>query len=235
MKKIVATLSICLLPLLAQATLPVIDYSAVANLIKQYQQLQKQYALLQQGYALSQQQLNMAKQIANGQIGHYGFGQYLNSAEDLKRRQWSPDRWEDALQGLSGGNPARYRELVEEYQHSHEFVAPNQYARVANTQATVNYVQASQTNQAASVQATYSFNEINDHLKTIHDLTGQIEKTENMKSAMDLNSRIQAELAYVSVQELKMQTLMNQQMAQSQSNELVAQSESAKFKLLPDE
>ena len=35
MKKIVATLSICLLPLLAQATLPVIDYSAVANLIRE--------------------------------------------------------------------------------------------------------------------------------------------------------------------------------------------------------
>src|SRR5436190_5738131 len=94
------------------AMLPVVDAGAIANLVKNFNQLKSQYELLQQTYQNAQHQLEQVKQLTNDAEGHYGFGHFLNGEQDFNTRSWSPDNWKSALQGLSGGNPARYQELL---------------------------------------------------------------------------------------------------------------------------
>ena len=77
--------------------------------------------------------------------------------------------------------------------------------------------------------ATYEFDQINKHMQNLQELSQEIEKAPNIKSAMDLNSRIEIELADIQVEELRMQTLMNQQKAQQQSTQIAQESEASQF------
>jgi type IV secretion system protein VirB5 len=81
------------------------------------------------------------------------------------------------------------------------------------------------------------FNEINQRLKDIHTLSNNIDapKNANTKSAVDLNSRLVAELAYIGVMNLKLQTLISQQLVQTQANELADDSDMIRFNTLPNE
>jgi len=217
------------------ADLPVIYLPEIAQLAQHLHQLQQQYALLQETYKNAQQQLDEAKALRADEEGHYGFGNLLNSDSDLKTREWSPDSWDDTLKGLSGGNPARYQQLLTEYKQNHPTVSQSEYEKSTSKEQGKEYAQQIQVNRAASVNATYEFNDINNHLKTIHDLSGKIEKAKDEKAATDLNSRLIAEVAYIQTQELKMQVLLNQQLAQQAADDIAEKTQAAKFNRLPEE
>ena len=157
----------------------------------------------------------------------------MNGSQDLKNRQWSPDNWDSTLQGLSGGNPERYQELLMAYKQNHPTLSQKDYQKGASqTQAKV-YLQDVQVNRAVKINATYAFNNIKTHLNTIHRLSEKIDLAKNTKAALDLNSRLTAELAYIQTQELKMQILMNQQMAQDNADTLAEKTQAAKFNTIP--
>lgn len=227
--------SALIFPLSCFAVIPVTDVGAIANLIKNYNQLKSQYDLLHQTYQNAEQQLDQAKKLRSDAEGHYGFGGLMNGASDLKNREWSPDNWKSALQGLSGGNPARYQELVNTYKKDHPNLSESDYQKGASSDKTKVYSQDVQMNRAAMVNATYSFNNIKTHLDTIHELSAKIDQAQNTKAATDLNSRLLAEVAYIQTQELKMQILMNQQMAQASADNIASKTASAKFNTLPNQ
>ena len=191
------------------------NFATATSLAKQYITLKKQYTQMHQQY--------------NSITGNYGWGNWQNGSSDLTQREWAPGDWHSALQGMSGGNPGRYDELVAEYKKSHQNMGSDQFAKGSDHALTASYKNQVQTNQASSVSATYEFNDINTHLKTLQQLGKQIETAKNLKSAMDLNSRIQLEVAYVSIEELRMQTVLNQQMAQSQASKIAQENEAAQF------
>jgi type IV secretion system protein VirB5 len=235
-----------LINLLTPATyadiLGVSDAALLANAVKQLNQLKDQYDTLQQTYSNAQQQLNTAQsqldsvnQLKNFNSGHYQFGDLNNSLSDLKDRQWSANTWDDALRNVAGGNPDRYKELVKAYEKNHKTLDDTTFEKGASKDQLDQYKQAIKVNKAASIESTYSYNEINKHLKAVHDLSTQIEKAPNTKSAVDLNSRLLAEIAYIQTQNLKMQTLISQQLAQGGSNDIAIDSQIARFNRLPDE
>ncbi|MDF1654360.1 MAG: type IV secretion system protein [Coxiellaceae bacterium] len=193
-----------------------------AQMLTNYQQLIQQYELLQQ-------QFSKLKQLSNAAQGHYGFGDMLNGAQDLTRRQWSPKNWQQALQGLSGGNTDRYQELVSQYQKNHVILTKSDFEKGATLANANAYRRDVQVNRAASVNATYAFNNISKHLDTIHDLSSRIDHAENTKAAMDLNSRLLAEMAYIQTQSLKMQVLLNQQVAQVNADAIADDTQRAQF------
>jgi type IV secretion system protein VirB5 len=216
------------------AIIPVTDVGAIMNLVKNYSQLKRQYDLLQHTYQSAQQQLDQTKQLTNDSEGHYGFGGLLNGTSDLKNREWSPDNWKSTLQGISGGNSARYQELVHTYKQNHPNLSQSDYMKGSSNDKAKVYAQDVQVNRAVMTNATYSFNNIKTHLDTIHSLSAKIDQAKNTKSATDLNSRLLAEVAYIQTQELKMQILMNQQMAQSSADNIASKTASAKFNTLPN-
>lgn len=218
----------------ANAMLPVVDAGAIGNLVKNYMQLEKQYTLLQNTYQNEQQELNQTKALTNDAQGHYGFGGFMNGAQDLQQREWSPDNWKGALQGLSGGNPARYQELVHTYQQDHPSLSSSEYQKGASEAQSKVYSQDVQVNRATMVNSTYAFDTIKTHLTTIHALSEKIDQAPNEKAAIDLNARLLAEVAYIQTQELKMQILLNQQLSQSEADTIADKTETSKFNTLPD-
>ena len=222
-------------PLTGFAILPVFDSGAIFNLIKNFQQLQRQYSLLERSYHNAEAQLSQAKQLVSDSEGHYGYGHLLDDGAALKNRQWSPDTWQGALNGLSGGNPNRYQELLKQYSAAHPTLSVSDYEKGASKEKSKLYQDDLAVNRAAMVNASYAFNNIKSHLDTIHRLSGKIDEAKNMKASMDLNSRLTAEVAYIQTQELKMQVLMNQQVAEEKSNSITENSLSAKFNTLPEE
>ena len=219
----------------AQALTPVIDAGAIAKLAKQLQEMQKQYKLMNNTYNNAKGQLDAAKVLNQFNSGHYKFGNLKNSAADLKEFQWSANHWDDALKNIAGGNKTRYDQLVKAYEKNHRTLPDSKLSRGLSQERFGQYKQSRSVNEAVSVQSTYAFDDINTHLTRIHELSQKIEETENTKSALDLNSRLIAEMAYIQVQTLKLQTLLSQQTAQFGANELDETVDSASFNRLPDE
>ncbi len=224
-----------LIPLSSYATgFPVVDIASVSALLQNLSQLEKEYDTLKNTYDNAKEQLDQAKALTQDAEGHYGFGGLENGLSDLKDREWSPDNWQSTLKGLSGGNTARYQELVKAYKKEHPVLSQEAYQKGASQDQVATYKQDISVNRAAQVNATYAFDTIKTHLKTIHTLSDKIEQAKNTKAAMDLNSRLIAEVAYIQTQELKMQVLMNQQVAQVNADTIGSKSARAKFNTLPN-
>lgn len=237
------------LPSLSFADLPVVNFQEMAQLWRQYDEIKKQLDYMQNAkenltkqlstaksqLSTTKNQLTQAKQLVSDSEGHYGFGGLLNSASDLKQREWSPDNWQGALHGLSGGNPERYQQLVTLYKKNHHSLSQQTYAKGASKSSAQQYSQQVQVNQTVSVQAGYVFNDIKQHLQTIHTLSQQIEKTKNTKAAIDLQSRILTEVAYISVQKLKLTALLNKQVGEQSASSISGESDAAKFNTLPNQ
>lgn len=226
-----ALFAICA-PMFSFAVIPVIDVKSLISMGKSIAQMKKQYALLQRSYKNSQLQLDQAKRLKDDVEGHYGMGGLLNGLDSVNKQQWSPNNWQDALKGLAGGNPQRYKQLLSAYKKAHPSMSEQEFAKhTSKSQAKV-FHQDVMVNQAATVNATYAFNNINDHIKRVHALSMQIDKANNTKAAMDLNSRLITELAYIQIQELKMQSLLNQQIAQANADVIAGKIAKAKFNVL---
>jgi len=165
---------------------------------------------------------------------HFGYGDLLNTDEDVNARKWSPDTWESALQGLSGGNDDRYQELVDEYQKNHPYLSSDEMRKGASDAYTTNYEQQVETNRAAMAHASYSFENVNKHLDQIKELSSKINQAENQKAIEEINARINTEVAYLQVEQIKSLAIMNEQLAQSQASVLVHEKAASEFNQIPE-
>ena len=175
-------------------------------------------------------QFNTLQQQYQAVTGQYGWGTFQNSSSDEADREYAPADWQSAL-NLSGGNQNRLSQLLAEYQQAHATMQSNQYAQGADTNLAQSYTNQVQTNQASATITTYEFNDIDQHLKNLYTLSQQLETAQNsdLKSAVDLNSRIEIEIGYISLEEVRMQTLLNQQEAQNQSSQIVNENEASEY------
>jgi type IV secretion system protein VirB5 len=210
----------------AIALLPVIDMQSLAELSDNYQQLRSQYQLLTQQYEKT------SDLVSEGQ-GHYLYGSLYNTQSDIKQWQWSPDSWNDALEGLSGGNPERYQQLIDQYQKDHPTLSHDAYQAITTTQSADDYQEQVNTNRASKVSADYVFADINQRLKEVHDLSANIENTKNDKAALDLNSRLVVELSYIQLEMLKVYAVINEQGAEQQTLNISEKTQAASFNTIP--
>lgn len=204
----------------------------LANAIKQLDQLRDQYSLLKNTYETSQSQMQSLQNLKEYNSGSYGFGAFENGLDALNGWQNPADNWKEALENISGGNQERYAELVKSYEASHPMVSDVDFAKGATPAHLTQYQYSKKVTKAISVETTKTFNDINTRLKNINTLALKIDETPNTKSAMDLNSRLTAELAYIAVMNLKLQTLVSQQLAQNSANELAEEGEMVRFNTL---
>jgi len=202
------------------------DLAIIAKLAAQLKQLKTQYVRLGK-------QLDVAKQIASDSEGNYGYGDIGNSETAFNKRTWSPDTWDDAIKDLSGGNKSRYKQLLDQYEKDHPTLSGNAYSSGASHALARVYSHSVKTNKISSFEGTHAFNSINDHLEAIRALTEKIDVAPNSKAAIDLNSRLVAEVAFISAQELKMQALMNQQLMQEAANRTDGMRRESIFNRLP--
>ena len=207
----------------------------IAQSMKQYAVLMKQLKQLKKQVAQADTMIDQGKQAVKDMEGHYGYGKLLDSQTDFQKRNWAPKTWDDALKALSGGNSARYQELLKAYHVNYPTLSDKQFSNGASQSLLKRYKNLVQENRASTAIANKEYEDIDNHLKTIHALTQKIESASNTKAAMDLNSRLVAELSYISVEQLRMQTLINHQVAAEAFDDISARSREAIFNQLPKE
>jgi len=226
MKKRVLFVFLVLIPVFASAGVGPGDLMILAKLTAQLKQLKEQYDLLHNQFVKT-------KELVKNSEGSYGFGRIGEGHNDQLNRAWAPKTWDAAAKNLSGGNTSRYQELLREYQNDHPRLSKTQYSKGASSARVSLYLQSVQTNDAVGALSTGAFNSVHKHLKDIDYLTSKIEEAPNSKAAMDLNSRLVAELAYISVEELKMQAVQNKQLSQQTAERLDGLRREAIFNRLP--
>ena len=207
------------------AMMPVIDVGVIAKTSAMIKQLSDQYETMKQQYTTMQNQYSAV-------TGNYGFGNWHNAANDLQGREFNAPSWQAALKGEAGGNPARYQQLLAQYKKNHATMNQSDYAKGASKTAATNYSNQVKTNQVSATTATYEFNDLNKHLKSLQELGKQIENAatnKDTKSAIDLNSRIVLEVGYIQVEEVRMATILNQQMAQASATQISQENAASQF------
>ena len=210
----------------------VADTELIINSLKQLSVLRDQYRVLKDTQQQAKDGLNSMKQLRDMNSGHYGFGELSNGLDTLQSWQSPASTWQDALQNLSGGNPSRYQALVDAYEKNHPALNEADYARNTTPENAARFKEDKAVNRAVQVQTTDSYNEINRHMEALHKLAKQIEKTPNTKGAIDLNSRLVTELAFIQLASLRLQTLMSQQVAQENLSELQDRADMVRFNRL---
>ena len=229
----VALLVLFMVSMNAYSFFPVVDVGSIENLIRNYNQLKSQFTLLQKTYKNAKESLEKATKLVENSQGHYGMGSLYDSDSDFSDREWSPDDWRSALTGSSEGNSAHYNELLTDYKKNHYSLSDSDYEKGASHDKMVSRHDALEVNRASQIHASYGFDDIKRELKIIHDLSLKIDTTENNKSALDLNTRMISELAYIQAEQLKMEVVLNQQFAEARSTSIDADSENSKFNRLP--
>ncbi len=197
--------------------LPVIDPVEIGKVMDELKVLKDSYTQLQNQYSAI--------------TGSYGFGNLSNGLAELKNREWAPSDWNSALKNLAGGSSDRYQELLNQYKQNHLVLDAQTYLKGSDQNLTKTYQNQVATNQVSTATATYEFNDLNQHLETLQSLSAQIEnpKNTNIKSAIDLNTRIEVELGYISIEELRMQSLLNQQTADLSASKISSENQAAQF------
>jgi len=209
------------------------DVQLIMLLSHQLTELRAQVRILKDSYEAAKGQIDGLNQLKDMNSGHYGFGNLNNGLDALQSWQSPVSTWEDALHNLAGGNEERFKALVEAYEKNHPALNENNYARFVSPDKLARFKEDKAVNRAVQTETTQSYNDINKHIAALHKLSQEIEKTPNTKGAVDLNSRLVTELGFIQLMSLRLQTLMNQQLAQEGLSELQDRADMAKFNYLP--
>lgn len=143
--------------------------------------------------------------------GHYNMGNLYNSVHDQSERIWSNENWQRVLEQASGGNSARFQELLKSYRDKYPALSQTQITSLnPNSLKTKTYQDNSRTNLAGLSVSEYTYNNVNDRIKKLQGLLNQIEQTPNEKASLDLQARLLAEIGFVQLELLRLQSVQTQ-------------------------
>ncbi|MCW5589105.1 MAG: hypothetical protein KIT27_05520 [Legionellales bacterium] len=172
---------------------------------------------------------DMSTRLFSQLTGDYQLGDILNSAQDEQWKEWSPDTWLNAMQSSAGLNNQYYTQLMQHYDQTNPIVAESVFTKTSTPETSHYYQEASQTNRATYVNASYLYRNINPELQRLHQLSSYIDHTENVKAAIDLNNRIAIELASIMEQNVKANSLIAEENVMTNQNDLNGLSDAAVF------
>lgn len=184
-------------------------------------------------------ELNSLKDVSNRTLdelrhdlsGNFGYGNLLNTPYDLNKKLWSNDSWFDVLNRVSTDKTSAFAKAQDEYAKLYPVVNADQ---IGTTQKNggltrIFYEQNSNISRAALAASSYTFNQINQHIQNIHDILLKLESQPSAKAAIDLNTRLVAELSFIQLETLKQQTMQTQISATQTQNQVNGMSNESKF------
>lgn len=159
----------------------------------------------------TQDELNEAKSEWAKLSQSYGMS---DTASDQSARLWSANDWTSVLQQASGGNNARFQQLMQSYSQMYPSLQTNQTTSIdPKTLVDTTYNQQGENYNAGLSASAYTYDDINDRINKIETLLAEVDdanKNQNEKAAMDLNSRLVAELGFIQLEMLKVQSIRTQ-------------------------
>lgn len=162
--------------------------------------------------------------------GNYGYGNLLNNTTDLNRRLWSNDKWMDVL-AKSNSNNSAFMQAQETYARLYPSREPTQVRTTLqpNDLTRTYYEQTRNLNRAALATSNYSYDTINQHIRQIHDIVLKLEEHPEQKAAIDLNTRLVAELGFIQLEMLKQQSIQTHLLATQSQQHVNGMSNESRF------
>jgi len=205
------------------------------ELEKQYDTLNKQYNQLQSLYSQGNQILSTAGDIQNDLNGSGNYKNLLNETNEIvNQTEWTAQDWDDALKGMSGGNQARYDELKNEYQSTYntvnnQVVSDSQYEKGTSPDNAKVHEQDEKVNQTVYSSSSYEYAQLNDIANQIKSIGDQIDGADTTKKTLDLQAKLSEQIAYIQLEALKMQTIQNQQISETEARSLNGETQSSVY------
>ena len=209
-------------PSASQATLPVIDTAAVAQLVQQT-------AVYAQQLATMANQVLLLKQQVQSLTGHYGMGLLVGSVNG-----WSNTTWSDILGMVNSGvNPGDAAQVAA-YKAAHSHFAGVYPALDSSLTPVIPRMQATyqanyQTALAGLSAGHSTFDSVNSHLTELQALKNQIERTPTVKAAIDLNTTVAVKNAQISAELLRANAEAVYLQANGQTSQTNSQAAQAEF------
>lgn len=206
----------------ANAQIPTTDPVNIA--MRAMEMLQQLEMLIDQYDALNQQIENQNRQI-DAMTG----GREMAGAVGTDDYNQIPTNWEETLQQMNGG---QLSEKTNEILNTMNGIDPEAFDHLSDE-----YKEhfGNTANQSASFQALngQEYDNASQRFEKLRTLTEKIDDTGDVKAAIDLNSRIQMEVAMLLNEAQKMQALTNINESQQQLNEVKASQEKAELNKEP--
>lgn len=185
----------------------------------QIEQLAKQYKLLEKNSVTANLQLEELEKFTSLNSGPGEYGDFHNSDEEVEERK-TIGNWHETLKEIAGGNNERYQELVKSYEEQNKSLNEVDLTGRVSPEQEKLFHQQVDVNRAAYVESEDAYNSVNTHIKSIKALTEKIKEAKTTKLALDLNTRLLAEIAYLQADNLKAQAIVNKQLAAKAQKEL---------------
>ena len=210
------------------AIMPVIDPTEIAKTMELIQEAENQLSQLKDLSKINSKQYDY---LVNNLSGNFGYGNLLNGTSDLNKRQWSNDNWVDVLNEASGGNASAFAAAQKKYDQLYPVKAANEIVstRGKDNLARTHYQQSSQISRAALAASSYSYDQLNEHIKNLHDMLAKLDSQPSEKAALDINARLVAELGFIQLELLRQQTFQNQLSATQTQGEVNGMSDQSQF------
>jgi hypothetical protein len=206
------------------------DAGELAYLIKIYDEQMKMYDLQDSSNGFLGEQLDKVVEQMGIDAEHWSAltSAYGMSSSDLVdeafssddpsanyTEQWSADSWDDALKEAAGGNSDRYETLKATYKQSNPTLLDDNNAETIDAKKLVDtgYKKRVETNNMALAASQTTYEDVNQRIRNLKELIKTIdqpEKNANEKAAIDLNSRLVAEVGLIQLEMLRLQSIQAQ-------------------------
>ena len=203
----------------AYAAWPVIDTTAIARMVQQINEMKKQYEVLKQQYA----EMQATKDAVTGS---YGVSMIANTAKDQATRRALPPTWQEVVNLQKSGFYGQRQDYFNKLLPNIDDKLLSQDPKNRNV---VSYQMSTGNTQAAFAATEAIYNKIQDRLQTIESLTQEIDKTDNIKNATDLDSRIAAENGFMNIDMARLSAIQLSLQATLQNNQNQATANHAEF------
>lgn len=212
----------------AWATMPVIDLASIAQMIEMVNRANTQIKELNNLNSINKNQYGFLQKNLNG---NYGYGNFMNDKPSLYRRQWSNDNWTDVLKASSSGHASSFSNAQRKYD---ELYPVRDASAILTTRSESNlqrthYKQSHEISRAALAASQYSYDQLNEHIKNLHEMLGTLEKEKTEKAAMDMNARLVAEIGFIQLEMLRQQNIQTQLLATQMQGDVNGMSDQAQF------
>lgn len=176
------------------AVIPVIDMRAVMSTFKNIQAIEKMKAA--------------AHTDIERLRGEFNALNPLNFAkDDWLSRQWISGGWSTALSGqVSSVVASKINAFKQAHQDLYDF------SENSSQEEQINPVL--QTNAVLDSETTQEYDRLDSYVSQVNRLSNLIPAATSTKAALDINSKLLAELAYIGIESLRMQVLNNQASSQ---------------------
>ena len=204
---------------------PIEELTELAELIKIYNEQKKMYDTMVSSNDFLEGQLNTTIDQLGIETDHWEAIQKIYNLSLTDGEQglisldsnventelWSSSEWDDALQDASGGDNNRYKELRAMYKTNNPNLRDNDASAIDIDQLDqAGYENRIDTTNKELAASQYTYEDIDNRVKNLKTLMKMIDKPElntNEKVAIDINSRLVAEIGLIQVEMLRMQSI----------------------------